>query len=195
VRTELDRIRGRLEYMRDRASFATVAIALHQPREEPDISSGYQSHVAPGVRALSLIDVRQGGTNAYAGAAVTLRLPSAFAGGSRGLVLDVDVMRAALGATPERSDWAYDVLLGFDLYNEALGSGRRRWLNPYVGIRAGYSETQNRGDFAAVAVFGLELVKTRAFMLDVQAKVMALVGNPDGPHGAVAPSLGFDVGF
>jgi hypothetical protein len=32
-------------------------------------------------------------------------------------------------------------------------------------------------------------------MIDIQARAMALVGNPDGPHAAVQPSLGFDLGF
>jgi hypothetical protein len=87
------------------------------------------------------------------------------------------------------------VLLGFDLFSEALESGRRRFFNPYLGLRAGVAQTQDRLDFAAAAVAGLEIVKTRAFALDLQTRLFALVGNPDGPHGAVEPSLGVDFGF
>ncbi|MEA2750792.1 MAG: hypothetical protein QOI41_4935, partial [Myxococcales bacterium] len=84
---------------------------------------------------------------------------------------------------------------GFDLYSDALQAGRRRWLNPYLGARVGFSQTQDRGDFAAAGVFGLEIFKTSALMIDVQARAMALVGNPDGPHAGIQPSLGFDLGF
>lgn len=81
------------------------------------------------------------------------------------------------------------------LYSRSQKSGRRRWLNPYLGARVGFAQTQNRGDFAAAGVFGLELFKTAVLMIDLQVRAMALVGNPDGPHAAVQPSLGFDLGF
>jgi hypothetical protein len=101
------------------------------------------------------------------------------------------MLKACCKARPDRSDWAYDILTGLDLYSSSLKSGRRTWLNPYLGFRVGYSQTQNRGDFAAAALFGL----TSWLMIDTQVRAIALVGNPDGPHGAVQPSVGFDVGF
>jgi hypothetical protein len=64
-----------------------------------------------------------------------------------------------------------------------------------IGARVGFSQTQDRGDFAAAGVFGLEIFKTSALMVDLQARALALVGNPDGPHAGVQPSLGFDLDF
>ena len=195
VRTDLERIKARLAYLRDRVAYATVAVSLVAPTPEPDVTGGYRSHIATGVRALTFIDVREGGTNAYAGAGLSLRFPRSLGDAGRGFVLDIDVMRACCNTTPDRGRWAYDVLTGFDLFSESLESGGRRWLNPYLGIRAGVAETQDRIDFAAAAVLGVELVKTRVFVLDLQTRILALVGNPDGPHGALQPSLGFDLGF
>jgi len=196
VRSDLDRIKGRLAFLRDRVARATVAIALHSPEAPTDqLPFARKPQISSGVRALSFVDVRESGTSGYLGSGLTLRLPSSGGETARGLILDVDVMRACCKSTPDRSAWAYDILLGFDLYSDALQSGRRRWLNPYLGARVGFSQTQDRGDFAAAGVFGLEIFKTSALMIDVQARAMALVGNPDGPHAAVQPSLGFDLGF
>lgn len=195
VRTDLERVRSRVAYLRDRVAFATVAIGFVAPSPEPDVSGGYRAHIATGVRALTLVDVREGGTNTYGGAGLSVRFPRSTGDSGRGFALDVDVMRACCGATPARSKWAYDVLGGFDLFSESLESGGRRWLNPFLGVRAGVAQTQDRIDFAAAAVFGVELVKTRVLVIDVQTRLMALVGNPDGPHVAVQPSLGFDLGF
>jgi hypothetical protein len=107
----------------------------------------------------------------------------------------VDVMRACCGTTPRRSDWAYDVLAGLDLFSESFESGQRRWLNPFLGLRLGVAQTQNWVDFAAAAVIGLEILKTRVLVIEAQVRPMALVGNPDGPHAAVQPLAGVDLGF
>jgi len=196
VRSDLDRIKGRLTFLRDRVARATIAIALHSPEAPHDqLPFAKKPQISSGVRALSFVDVRESGTSGYLGSGLTLRLPSSGGESWRGFILDVDVMRACCKSRPDRSDWAYDILLGFDLYSEALQSGRRRWLNPYLGARVGFSQTQDRGDFAAAGVFGLEIFKTSALMIDVQARAVALVGNPDGPHAAIQPSIGFDLGF
>jgi hypothetical protein len=195
VRADLERIKARLDYLRDRVAFATVAISLVAPTPETDVTGGYRAHIATGFRGVTLLDVRDGGGNAYTGAGLSLRFPRSTGDSGRGFVLDIDVMHACCKTTPDRSAWAYDVLTGFDLYSESLENGGRRWLNPYLGVRAGVAQTQDRIDFAAAAVIGLEIVKTRVLVIDVQTRVMALVGNPDGPHGALQPSLGFDLGF
>ncbi|MBI5533186.1 MAG: DUF4349 domain-containing protein [Deltaproteobacteria bacterium] len=195
VRTDMERVKGRLAYLRDRVAYATIAIGLHGPAATPDVPEGYQAHFAAGARAVSLIDVREGGTNAYGGAGLSLRFPRGAGDAGRGLALDVDILRACCGTTPARSEWAYDVLAGFDLFSESLENGRRRYWNPYLGVRMGVAQTQRRVDFAAAAVLGVEILKTRVLVIDLQTRLMALVGNEDGPHGAVQPSLGMDLGF
>ena len=49
--------------------------------------------------------------------------------------------------------------------------------------------------FFGLAVLGLEIVKTRLLLIAVEARLIALVGNPDGPHGGVQPLLGVDLGL
>ena len=105
--------------------------------EPPTPPGAYQPIIATGVHGLALVDVRQNATNAYAGAGLSLRFPRSTGDSGRGFALDVDVMRACCGATPERSDWAYDVLTGLDLFSENLENGQRRWLNPFLGLRVG----------------------------------------------------------
>jgi hypothetical protein len=194
VRTELDRIRARQDLLRDRATYATVAIGLHTPPLQPDIPAGYQPVIATGVRGLSLVDVRESGTSAYLGTGLSLRFPRSVDSG-RGWALDVDVLRSCCGSTPARSDWAYDVLLGLDLFSESLGGGRQRWLNPFLGLRLGVAQTQDRLDFAAAAVLGLEVIKSRVFVLEAEMRLVALVGDGDGPHGGVQPIVGVGLGF
>jgi hypothetical protein len=195
VRSDLERIKGRLAFLRDRVSRATIAIALHSSEPQPEVPFARKPQISTGLRGLSSVDVRESGTNGYLGTGLTLRLPSSGGETSRGFILDVDVLRACCKTRPERSAWGYDILVGFDLYSDALQAGRRRWLNPYLGARVGFAQTQDRGDFAAAGVFGLEIFKTSALMIDLQARAMAMVGNPDGPHAAIQPSLGFDLGF
>lgn len=196
VRSDLDRIKGRLAFLRDRVARSTVAIALHSEQALADAPpSGRTPEISAGLRGVSFVDMRETGTSGYLGSGLSIRLPRSGGSNARGLILDVDIMRTCCKARPERSNWAYDILLGYDLYSEALDHGRRRWLNPYLGARVGFAQTQDRGDFAAAGVFGLEIFKSSALMIDIQARAMALVGNPDGPHAAVQPSIGFDLGF
>jgi hypothetical protein len=195
TRTDLERVQGRLELLRNRVAYATIAIGLHEPAPPPDVPAGYQAGIATGVRGSSLVDVREGGAAGYLGTGLSLRFPRSTGESGRGLSFDVDVMRASYGATSARSNWAYDALVGLDLFSESLESGRRRWLNPYLGIRLGIAQTADRVDFASGAVLGLEILKTRIVVVALEARLLALVGNSDGPHGGVEPVLGVDLGL
>lgn len=193
VRSDLDRIKGRLAFVQDRVAQSTVAIALRSPEPPSDISPDHKPVVALGLRGLSLMDIRESGTLGYFGGGLTIRLPRYAPG--RGLVLDVDMMRACCRSEPARTPLAYDILVGFDLYSDSRHTARPQWFNPYLGFRTGFAQLQNRGDFAAAGVFGIEIFRTSALMIDAQVRTIALVGNPDGPHAAIQPSVGFDLGF
>jgi hypothetical protein len=116
VRSDLDRIKGRLAFLRDRVSRATIAIALHSSEAQPDVPFARKPQISTGLRGLSSVDVRESGTNGYVGSGLTLRFPSSGGETARGFILDVDVMRACCKSRPERSAWGYDILVGFDLY-------------------------------------------------------------------------------
>jgi hypothetical protein len=196
VRTELDRIKGRLDFLRDRVAYATVAISLSPPpRVGPAAAASNQATLATSLHAVTFVDFRESGDGVYYGPGLALRFPRTAGDSGRGLALDVDAMRACCGSAPRRSDWAYDVLAGLDLFSESFESGQRRWLNPFLGLRVGVAQTQGWVDFAAAAVIGIEILKTRVVTVEAQARLLALVGSPDGPHAAVQPLAGVDIGF
>ena len=111
VRSDLDRIKGRLAFLRDRVSRATIAIALHSTEAQPDVPFARKPQISTGLRGLSSVDVRESGTNGYLGSGLTLRFPSSGGETARGFILDVDVMRACCKARPDRSAWGYDILV------------------------------------------------------------------------------------
>ncbi len=174
------------------AVVAIVQTASAEPQAAPAV---YQAMFATGIHAVSMIDVREQTTNGYFGTGLSLRFPRSSGESGRGFALDVDVVRACCGSAPQRSDWAFDVLTGLDLFSESLERGQRKWLNPFLGLRLGVAQTENWVDFAAAAVLGLEIWKTRVLVIDTQVRLMALVGNPEGPHGAIQPQVGIDLGF
>ena len=67
------------------------------------------------------------------------------------------------------------------LYSDFLGGGRRRYMNPYVGVRLGGAKMNGLGAFAYGADVGVELVRTRMFMVDVSARAVGLWYNRDNP--------------
>jgi uncharacterized protein DUF4349 len=195
VASAVDRVKGRLEWLRDRIARATVAIALQSPQPDHDVEEDRQAYFSPGARGIFHFDGGENGSDAYVGAGLSFRFPQAPPAPWRGLVLDVDIFKACCGSTPDRGDTAFSATTGLDLYSAALGGGRRRWLNPYLGLRVGYAETRKKGDFAAAGVLGLEVLKTKVLLIDLQMRLIAMLGNPDGPHGALQPSLGLGLQF
>ena len=139
MRIDLERIQGRLDYLRDRVTYATIAVAIAQtPRAEtPPAPASYQATFATGIHAVSMIDVREQSTNGYVGTGLSLRFPRSTGESGRGFALDVDVMRSCCGNATGRGAWAYDVLTGLDLFSDSLESGHRKWLNPFLGLRLG----------------------------------------------------------
>ena len=122
--------------------------------------------------------------------------PVQFKPFARAITLDVDIAHAAMTDRPTGSDYAYLFLAGIDLYSELLGGGRRKFFNPYLGFRAGYAIDEWLDDFAFGGVIGVDLIKTKAALLDLNARVLGLVGNSQGPHIALGPeALSFSFAF
>lgn len=191
VRTTRDRVVGRLEWLRDRVALATVTVSLSSAS-----GATQELHLQPfqpAARGTFLVDFRAD-RGAYLGGGLSLQT-GGFEGRFRALVLDLDVGRACCGAEPAGGDYAFDILGGFDLYSERLGNGGNRFFNPYFGLRAGYAGIAGRGNFDGGIVLGLEIVKTRALALELQTRVLGLVGKQDGTRLAIAPTLGLSTGF
>jgi hypothetical protein len=65
--------------------------------------------------------------------------------------------------------------IGGAMYSDFLGRGERKLGNPYLGLRTGYGYLDShRGVVQAEA--GVELVKTKRFMLDASVRLSGLIG-------------------
>jgi hypothetical protein len=192
--SDLDRVKARLAWLRDRIARATVAVTIEAP-SPPKEDAIPVPYLLAGVRPFGMLDVTDSGTLGYLGGGLTLRWPHATGDNGRGLSVDVDVLRACCGAEPARSRSGFMVLAGWELASVDLANSPRRWFIPYVGGRLGFSELRDRPDFVAGAVGGIDVFRTASFVVGAQARVLLLVGNPDGPHAGIAPALTVEVGF
>ncbi len=188
IEAEMTRVRGeiaRIEGMR-RLTEAHVAHA----RLHVDLSArGAAENAAsthPGLRLASftsfghLAESRLGG-------GVSLLLGGRFS-------FDIDVFRARHSTEPSGPDLVA-VSAGGEFYSRALGGGRRRFLNPYFGLRAGYVR-MDPGNAAIVGVTaGVELVRLRAVLLDAQIMGGGLLGAPGGSTLVVEPALTLRAAF
>jgi hypothetical protein len=181
VRASIDRVRGDLAWLRDRAAYSTVYVTLSLGDEALPGEATAKLH--PGVFATLLWDVPpQGSQRAFAGGGFSLAW-------SRSFGLDLALMKRS--DAPSRSTFdAALVTLGSELYSDFLGGGQRRFLNPYFGVRGGYARELGDDAFVLGGALGVELYKTRFFLLDLQARGYALLGLAGGVHAGAEPLLG-----
>jgi hypothetical protein len=196
LRAEIDRLKGDLAWTRDKVARATIRVRLFPSESAPEAVFAPEATLYPGIRATTLFDLRgESGRYGYAGAGLVLSFRDALGiHFGRALSIELDVDRA-FGTAPPGSSYAYVALLGSDFYSDLLGAGRRTFLNPYLGWRLGYADSEGRGDLAVGAVVGLDLLKTKSVMLDLHARALALAGSHLGPHAFVVPGLSISVAF
>jgi len=167
VRGELERLRGAQRLLADQAARATLTISVTMsPDEHPQPALKFT--IVPHATRLHLVDA--GGRAAdRTGGGVTLMF-------SRAASFDFEVL-AARGGDPR--SYLYTFATG--LYSDFLGGGRRRFLNPYVGVRVGGAKMNGLGAIAYGADVGVELVRTRMFLVEVSARAIGLWYNRDNP--------------
>lgn len=188
VRGQIEQIKGELRYLRDRTSRATIHISLLGPETvAPPPIVKPEAKFYPGLRLTMISDFwRETGNQRYAGGGVSLRV-------SRHLSLDIEGVRRASGGGSGLD--LFLATLGGELYSDFLGAGRRRWLNPYLGFRAGYARLLGRNEVAAGGTLGLEIFKADFFTLELDARFYGMFGTSAGAHLAVQPALGANVAF
>jgi hypothetical protein len=141
-------------------------------------------------------DWRGSGVTGYAGGGLSFTFPSFFGAEiSRGFSVDLDVLTYVVDDQPSGSVAAFVLTAGTDSYSDFLGGGHRRFLDPFIGWRAGYAQTQGHGDAALGVVLGVDLVKTAAVVVALRVEGLGMAGSSAGPHAAVLPSLGLGVAF
>ncbi len=185
VRTSIDRVKTDLAWMRDRVSRSTIYLQLARPAEE-QVSD--EAKLYPGLRlpfALALDP--DGGSSRYLGGGVSMLVTRVFN-------LDLDVMTNLDGSQRHGIDLV-TATLGVELYSNLLGAGRRRFLNPYFGFRAGYANAF--GDHAATlgGSLGLELVRTDLAFVALDARAFALLGTETGTKLLFQPGAVLNVAY
>lgn len=180
VRGQIERIKGEQRWLLDRVAFATITLSLS--REGGPVEFAPHARIHPGIHisTLTLIDPgdRQK-TRVGGGGTIHIK---------RWLTFDLDVF-------PRRDGDSRAVVgtLGGALYSSFLGSGRRAFLNPYLGYRLGIGYLS--GDTSPVlgAEVGLELYKHKYVQIDASLRALAFFG--EDTDAALQGQLGLAIPF
>jgi hypothetical protein len=188
LRTQIDQVKGNITWLKDRTARSTVYLRLIPVRPDYDLDVP-EPKFFPGLRASYLLDARgEGEKDKFVGFGLSLQFARAF-------TIDIDGMRKVGDGGAFEGLQAFLVTMGGDIYSDYFGAGRRRWLNPYLGARAGYARILGLNDFAATGVAGLEIFKSKTFLVDVQFRLHGFFGNKQGAHVGLQPSAGFNFAF
>jgi hypothetical protein len=178
LRSEIDRVKGNLRWLADRAARATVQISLRTDQPQPQIvAEEPEARFYPGIRATYLGDYQADeGTSGYIGGGLTLRF-------SRSLGFEIDGLRNI--DSDRRGLDIFMATFGGDVYSEFLGDGKRRWLNPYLGLRGGYARFLGTD----------QAVKSDFLEIDADVRLLGFFFGKLGAHAAIQPTLGANVAF
>jgi hypothetical protein len=188
TRTSIDRVKTDIAWMDDRVALSTVYVTLFT-KELVQGDETPEPKLHPGLHLDTLFDLPPGGgASAFAGAGVSMWFVRAFS-------VDLDLMT---GLGERRAAGGIDFLVasaGGELYSDYLGGGRRRWLNPFFGFRAGYARSAEHNQLALGGSLGVEIYRSVGVFVDLQTRVYAFIGPEDGAHVGVQPLLGVNVAY
>ena len=162
LRGEIERIKGEKRFLEYRVAMATLDINLR--RRQGVILGRAKAKFYPGARLsmLTLLDPNGRARTRLGGGAVVHFLQSPR------LSLELDVF-------PGVDDEPTSVLAtyGVDAFSDFLGRGKRRYLNPYLGLRIGYGYVHGHA-FAFSGRGGVELFKHEHVLIDANVNVVGL---------------------
>jgi hypothetical protein len=153
-------------------------------REAGELADTLETKFYPGPRLtmLTLLDP-EGRTRNRLGGGVALHVPVPR------VSFELDVFERVDGEEHR----AVLATFGGAAYSDHLGRGVRRFLNPYVGLRMGYGYL-GASAFALQADAGLELVKLRAVLVDLNTRFTGFITG-DGTDTALITALSVVVAF
>jgi hypothetical protein len=186
IRAEIEQVKGNLRWLQDRAARATLHLSLREQAPEVAQTVDPEAKFFPGLRLPALADFGKRENESYFGGGFSLRF-------SRAVSLDLDVLKHP--GSEARGPDAVLASLGGEIYSDLLGGGERRFLNPYLGWRAGYARFGSDNQALAGATLGIELYKNRWFGLDAEARNYLAFGGPRGGHYLLEPALTAKVAF
>lgn len=186
LRGEIEQVKGDLRWLSDRAARATLHVTLRERPLELAAAEEPEAKFFPGVRAPLLFDFGTRGVPSYGGGGVSMRF-------MRALSFDLDVLKRF--DSEARGPDAFLASAGGEIYSNLLGGGRRGFLNPYLGWRAGYARFDHHDQALLGATLGVELYKNRWLELDLEARHLLTFGGERGAHYALLPALALGVAF
>jgi hypothetical protein len=186
IRIEIEQVKGNLRWLADRAARATLHISLHERVPEIAHSEEPEAKFFPGLRLPLLLDFGKKTDQTYVGGGFSLRF-------TRAISLDLDVLKRP--GSSERGPDAVLATLGGEIYSDLLGGGERRFLNPYLGWRAGYARFDKDNQALVGATLGLELYKNQWFGIDAEARNYLAFGGGRGGHYVLEPALSARIAF
>ena len=181
VRGDIERVKGEQRWLADRVELATVTLTI--TREGGPIDPRPHARLYPGPRlsVLSLLDP-DGRPRTRVGGGASVQV-------NRHFTLDLDVFPRKDGESR-----AAIATLGTALYSGYLGGGRRRFGNPYLGVRLGYGYLSGEGSVALAAELGLELVRHRYLVVEAAVRTVAFF-REERTDGALHGMIGVGVPF
>jgi hypothetical protein len=164
LRGEIERLKGEKRFLEHQVAQATLTILLRQREDAVFLGQRSEPKLYPGPRlsSLYLFDA-DGRTRLRLGGGAAVHLYERWN-------LELDVF-----ADPDDTGNAVLATMGGDIYSDFLGRGRRRFLNPYLGMRLGIGYL-DRTSFAFGASAGVELFKHEYVLVDLNVRAMGLAG-------------------
>ncbi len=167
VRGEIERIEGEHRLLGDRIARATLTVRVLPKRgaHPPDIhvEPELKFELVPHLTVLHFLDAGSARAQTRAGGGATLMF-------SRALSLDISML-------PRHQNDARSFLFDASVagHSDFLGGGRRRFGNPYLGLRAGGGSVNTHGVFTFGAEVGVELVRYKLFLVDVAGRALGFI--------------------
>lgn len=182
VRGEIEAIEGAHRYLDDRIAYATFDVDL---TGSGSVVLSPQARVHPGVRGsmLYLFDAEDGTDKVRFGAGGTLWFRRSYS-------LELDVFPGSGDGTGR----AVLVTAGGATYSDYFGAGRRKLFEPFLGGRMGYAFVDGHSQFVGSGELGVELYKSDKVVIDVAARIHALIGK-DGVTPAAQATAGIVIPF
>jgi hypothetical protein len=183
VERELTRVRGEIETLEgehrllgDRIARATLSLTILPRRgaHPPDIhvEPEMKFELVPHVNVLHFLDARDRAQTRGAGG-VTLMFSRAFS-------LDFTVLPQH-DADPRSFLFSAAVAA----YSDFLGGGRRRYVNPYLGLQVGGGLVNDHGTFSFGAEVGIEVVRTKLFLFELTGRALGFIYGSGVPNDVV----------
>jgi hypothetical protein len=187
VRGELERIAGEHRLLEDRIARATLTVNIlpkrgaHPP--ELHVEPELKFELVPHLTVFHFLDA---GARAQTrgGGGVSLMFARSF-------TLDAEVL-------PRHQGDARSFLFSASVagYSDFLGGGRRRFGNPYLGLRAGGGSINGNGTFSFGAEAGIELLHYKLFLVDLTGRALGFIYRKGVPNDVVLQGvLGVGVPF